>query len=120
MHFQGRYPFVGRTTGWNTVKMMRRRPLNSLSLDETVIGSLLKDAREFLNEENWHVIHYDVTTERLAQQVPIGISKQVFRIAEGIYYMGHQEQERVSSCIFFTCSSSPLSTVIKLQLYILW
>lgn len=35
--------------------MMHRRPMDSLLLDENVIDSLLKDAQEFLDVEDWYL-----------------------------------------------------------------
>ena len=55
LHFQGRNPYRTGGIGWNDVKMMHRRPMDSLLLDENVIDSLLKDAQEFLDVEDWYL-----------------------------------------------------------------
>jgi hypothetical protein len=83
--------------------MMRRRQLDSLLLDENVIDSLLKDAREFLEVEDWFVNTYGVAVVRPAYDVPIGISVQEFRIAEVTCFMGLLEPEKVSN-YFFPCA----------------
>lgn len=55
LHFQGRNFYRAGGNGWNDVKMMHRRPMDSLLLDENVIDSLLKDAQEFLDVEDWYL-----------------------------------------------------------------
>ncbi|KAF8505057.1 P-loop containing nucleoside triphosphate hydrolase protein [Gautieria morchelliformis] len=42
------------TERWTEIKTKRRRPLDSLLLDEGRIESLLADAREFLKMEDWY------------------------------------------------------------------
>ncbi|KAJ7602823.1 P-loop containing nucleoside triphosphate hydrolase protein [Roridomyces roridus] len=40
---------------WTTVKHKTRRDLNSIILPDGVLDSMLNDAREFLNTENWYI-----------------------------------------------------------------
>ncbi|KAF8581531.1 P-loop containing nucleoside triphosphate hydrolase protein [Ramaria rubella] len=40
---------------WGSVKTKHRRPLDSLLLDEGVINTLLADARQFLELEDWYI-----------------------------------------------------------------
>lgn len=40
---------------WNNVKRKIRRPLNSIILEEGVIESIVGDAREFLDMEDWYI-----------------------------------------------------------------
>jgi len=40
---------------WSNVKVKRRRPLDSLVLDDGMLETLLDDAREFVNMESWYV-----------------------------------------------------------------
>lgn len=41
--------------GWGQIKTKLRRPLSSIILEQGVIESLIEDAGEFLNSENWYV-----------------------------------------------------------------
>ncbi|KAJ7142396.1 P-loop containing nucleoside triphosphate hydrolase protein [Mycena epipterygia] len=40
---------------WTTVKHKMRRPLSSIILPEGVVDSLVNDAKEFLDTENWYI-----------------------------------------------------------------
>jgi len=40
---------------WTNVKRKMRRPLSSIILQEGVVQSLVKDAQEFLDTEDWYV-----------------------------------------------------------------
>jgi mitochondrial chaperone BCS1 len=46
-------PNYGPGPVWNNVKAKFRRPLNSLILEEGFIDSLISDANEFLDMEEW-------------------------------------------------------------------
>lgn len=48
-------PHFGPTFTWNNVKCKIRRPLDSIILEEGVIDSIVGDAREFLDMENWYI-----------------------------------------------------------------
>jgi len=40
---------------WNHVKRKTRRPLSSIILQEGVIDSLVQDAREYIDTEDWYI-----------------------------------------------------------------
>jgi len=46
---------AGFNSIWNAVKRKRRRPIDSVVLQEGVLGSLVKDIRAFLKTESWYV-----------------------------------------------------------------
>ncbi|GLB44345.1 putative mitochondrial chaperone BCS1 [Lyophyllum shimeji] len=48
-------PTYGPGFIWSNVKHKARRPLSSIILNEGVIESLVKDAREFIDTEEWYV-----------------------------------------------------------------
>lgn len=48
-------PTYGPSFVWSNVKHKARRPLSSIILNEGVIDSLVKDAREFIDTEDWYV-----------------------------------------------------------------
>ncbi|KIK01770.1 hypothetical protein K443DRAFT_132188 [Laccaria amethystina LaAM-08-1] len=48
-------PHFGPTFTWNNVKRKIRRPLDSIILEEGVIDSIVGDAREFLDMEDWYI-----------------------------------------------------------------
>ncbi|KAF8153881.1 P-loop containing nucleoside triphosphate hydrolase protein [Crassisporium funariophilum] len=48
-------PHFGPVFTWGTAKSKVRRPLSSIILPEGVIDSLLQDAREFLETEDWYL-----------------------------------------------------------------
>lgn len=48
-------PHFGPNFMWNNVKRKIRRPLDSIILEEGVIESIVGDAREFLDMEDWYI-----------------------------------------------------------------
>ncbi|KAG5653244.1 hypothetical protein H0H81_001501 [Sphagnurus paluster] len=48
-------PTYGPGFLWSQTKHKARRPLSSVILDEGVVESLVKDAQEFINTEQWYV-----------------------------------------------------------------
>lgn len=44
-----------RGSAWRNAKRKNRRPLSSIILQEGIINSLVKDAREFIKSEAWYV-----------------------------------------------------------------
>ncbi|KAF8506407.1 P-loop containing nucleoside triphosphate hydrolase protein [Hysterangium stoloniferum] len=47
--------YGGGGEDWSNVKVKRRRPLNSLVLDDGMLETLLDDAREFMKMESWYI-----------------------------------------------------------------
>lgn len=45
----------GPTVCWDNVKMKKKRPLESLILPDGVLDSILQDAREFIEMEEWYL-----------------------------------------------------------------
>ncbi|KAJ7500674.1 P-loop containing nucleoside triphosphate hydrolase protein [Mycena galericulata] len=48
-------PHFGPAMTWNNVKHKVRRPLSSIILQEGVVDALVRDAREFIDTEDWYV-----------------------------------------------------------------
>lgn len=48
-------PNYGPVLSWNNVKRKNRRPLESIILTEGVIDSIIQDAREFIDMEEWYM-----------------------------------------------------------------
>ncbi|CAA7264031.1 unnamed protein product [Cyclocybe aegerita] len=48
-------PNFGPSFTWNNAKSKSRRPLSSIILQEGVINSIVDDAREFLESEDWYL-----------------------------------------------------------------
>ncbi|KAG5717627.1 hypothetical protein E4T56_gene3769 [Termitomyces sp. T112] len=48
-------PTYGPGFVWSNVKHKARRPLSSIVLNEGIVDSLVKDAREFIDTEDWYV-----------------------------------------------------------------
>jgi chaperone BCS1 len=48
-------PSYGPVMTWNNVKRKNRRPMESIILAEGVLDSITKDAREFINMEEWYL-----------------------------------------------------------------
>ena len=82
------------------MKTKHRRPLDSLLLDGNKIESLLEDAREFLELEDWRVLNIQYLEDGVDKVT--GISRLGFRIAGDIYYMDLRAQEKVSSDSYLT------------------
>lgn len=48
-------PNFGPGFVWNCVKRKLRRPISSIILEDGVMESLVADAREFIEMENWYI-----------------------------------------------------------------
>ncbi|KAJ6596132.1 P-loop containing nucleoside triphosphate hydrolase protein [Mycena vulgaris] len=55
IHLSDSQHHYGPGQTWTTVKHKIRRPLSSIILPEGIIDSLVQDAQEFLNTENWYI-----------------------------------------------------------------
>ncbi|KAJ7499995.1 P-loop containing nucleoside triphosphate hydrolase protein [Mycena latifolia] len=55
IHLSDSHNHYGPGQTWTTVKHKIRRPLSSIILPPGVIDSLVQDAQEFLNTENWYI-----------------------------------------------------------------
>ncbi|KAF5378485.1 hypothetical protein D9615_007136 [Tricholomella constricta] len=53
--YWGPQPTYGPGFVWSNVKHKARRPLSSIILNEGVVESLVKDAQEFIDTEDWYV-----------------------------------------------------------------